>query len=184
MPRGVALNLLASALTFLAILALLGSASVVGDAAVLAPVTGQHDEVIRDFYDAVNDALRSGNMATLDRVVGQTLVFSAPTSQITSNREGFERYLTSIHTNFRDFQLQVQDIVSDGDRAVAHVVGGSHEPGSFLGLTFAVAPMVFGWTSSRTRHPSPSSGFPRQVGNAERGDHSSTLVCCTWTRER
>jgi predicted ester cyclase/mannose-6-phosphate isomerase-like protein (cupin superfamily) len=143
-PRGVALNLLASALTILTAIALLGTASAVGDASFLAPVARQDNEIILDFYNAVNEVLRSGDFAALDRVVAPDAVSNTPSPRIAPNRAGLEQYLADLHENFPDFQLQVEDIVGDGDRAVARVVGGSTEPSGFLGLSFAALPRVWG----------------------------------------
>jgi predicted ester cyclase len=143
-PRGVALNLLASALTILAAIALLGATAVFGDASATVPVSGRHERVIHDFYSAVNEVLWSGDSAALDRIVAPDLVFHPPSSRIASNRAGLDRYLTSIHDNFPAFQLQAEDIVSDGDRAVARVVEGSEKPGHFLGLILAAPPSTWG----------------------------------------
>lgn len=143
-PNGVALNLLASALTILAAIALLGAATVFGDTSATTPVSGRHDGVIHDFYGAVNEALRSGDSTALDRIAAPDLVFYPPSTRIAPNRAGLDRYLTSIHDTFPAFQLRVDAIVSDGDRAVATVTGGSESPGGFLGLTLATAPSTWG----------------------------------------
>ncbi len=142
-PGGVALNLLASALTILAAIALLGAATVFRDASATAPGSGRHERVIQDFYIAVNEALRSGDSAALDHIVAPDLVFHPPSSRIAPSRAGLDRYLTSIHDNFPAFQLEVKDIVSGGDQAVARVVGGSEKPGRFLGLTVAAPPTIW-----------------------------------------
>ena len=147
-PGGVALNLLASALTILAAIGLLGAATVFGDASATAPDPGRHERVIQDFYIAVNEALRSGDSTALDRIVVPDLIFHSPSSRIAPGRSGFDRYLTSIHDTFPAFQLEVQDVVSDGDQAVARVVGGSEKPGGFLGLTLAAPPTVWGQFNS------------------------------------
>lgn len=138
-PDGVALNLLASAITILAAIALLGTATVVGDTSGTIAVSARHERVIQSFYSAVNEAVRSGDTSALDRIVTTDLVFHPPSSQIAPNRAGLEHYLASIHDTFPAFQLRVEDLVSDGDRAVARVVGGSKERGGFLGLPLASA---------------------------------------------
>lgn len=142
-PNGVALNLLASALTILTAIALLGAATVLGDTSAPVVVSERHERVIHEFYGAVNEAVRSGDATALDRLLAPDLVFHPPSAQIAPNRAGLERYLTSIHDTDPAFQLQVEAIVSDGDRAVAHVVGDSEQPGGYLGLTFA-APAPWG----------------------------------------
>src|SRR5215207_7196750 len=68
-PRGVALNLLASALTILSAIALVGTASVVGGGSGVTLGLRQTDELVRDFYRAVNEAIRTGDILALDRVV-------------------------------------------------------------------------------------------------------------------
>jgi hypothetical protein len=143
-PHGIALNLLASALTILAAIALLGSAAMVGDASVATPVRGTSDGVVRDFYDAVNDILRTGDTAAFDQVIAADLVFHSPSPGITPNRMGLERHLAAIRADVPGFQLHVQDIIEDSRQAAARVVGTSIEPGGFLGLRFATTPIVWG----------------------------------------
>ena len=143
-PRGLALNLLASALTILSAVVLLVTSEVVGGASVVAPGAHPEKEIIRDFYSAVNEALRTGDLAALDRVVSPDLVFNTSSPRIAPNRMGLEHYLTDLRANFPDFQIQVQDIVGDGNQAMAQVTGGSSEPGGFLGLGFAALPRVWG----------------------------------------
>jgi predicted ester cyclase len=133
-PDGVALNLLASALSILTAIALLGAATVFADTSATVVAPERHEHVIHDFYRAVNEVLRSSDATALDRIVAPDLVFHPPSARIAPNRAGLERYLTGIHDTFPAFQIRVEDVVSDGDRAVARVAGGSETPGGFLGL--------------------------------------------------
>ena len=143
-PDGITLNLLASALTILTAIALLGAASVFADTSATVVAPERHERVIHDFYNAINEALRSGDATALDRIVAPDLVFHPPSPQIAPSRAGLERYLTGIHDHSPAFQIRVEDIVSDGDRAVARVTAGSETPGGFLGLSLTATPSTWG----------------------------------------
>lgn len=143
-PDGITLNLLASALTILTAIALLGAVVLVGDSSVMVAGTEQDEDVIHAFYRAVNTVLRSGDTSALDHVVASNLVFHTPSTQLTPTQSGLGQYLLSLHATAPTLQLQVAEIVRDGEQAVVRVGGGSDTPGRFLGLPLAPVPSPWG----------------------------------------
>jgi quercetin dioxygenase-like cupin family protein len=139
-PRGIALNLLASGLTILAAAALLGTATVVGDASVASPAIPaeeQSEAAIRDFYDAIDVALRTGDTTRLGKHVASDLVIHGQPPGISPDLIGLERHLATIRTTLPEWRLQVKPVFVTGDRAVAQIEETSQNPGDFLGLRFA-----------------------------------------------
>jgi predicted SnoaL-like aldol condensation-catalyzing enzyme len=143
-PRGVALNLVASALTILAAVALLGTATVVGDASVAdsaIPAEEQSEAVIHAFYDAIDAALRTGDTTRLGKHVAPDLVIYGQPPGISSDLSGLERHLTTIRSTHPEWRLRVEEIFVTGNRAVAHVAETNKNPGDFLGWRFAPSAM-------------------------------------------
>lgn len=143
-PPGIALNLLASALTILTAIALLAAATMLGETSATVVAPERHDRVVHEFYRAVNEAIGSGDATALDRIVAADLVFHSPSPRIAPTRAGLQHLLASIHATVPAMRLSAAEVVSDGNRAVARVAGGSETPGGFLGLAFAAAPPTWG----------------------------------------
>jgi predicted ester cyclase len=140
--RGIALNLLASALMILSAVTLLGAAAVIAEAPRAAPARGQTETTVREFYDTVNAVLLTGDMTALDHVIAPHLVVHAP--QAAQERGDFERYLIAVRAASPGFQLHVAEVAAMGDRVMTRVASSGVLPGKFLGLPLATAPVLWG----------------------------------------
>jgi predicted SnoaL-like aldol condensation-catalyzing enzyme len=112
---------------------------------VVAPtvVSGQdaardrNAETIRRFYAAVNDTLRTGEVASLDRLVGNDLIEHSSRPGVSSDRAGLLDYLVSLHRTAPTLHLTVLDVVAQDDRVAARVRVDGGNDAAFLGLPIA-----------------------------------------------
>ena len=141
--RGVALNLLASALTILAAIALLGSATLVDSAPLAAPQEAKTTAVVRAFYDAVNEVLRNGDTAPLAKIAPDLTVQGVPPG-VSPDRNGLERYLLAIHVASPGVQLAIDDLTVADTRAIARVTPMTGSAMRFLGMPLAAQPPWWG----------------------------------------
>ncbi len=107
--------------------------AVVTDAPAMARSNpgAQNEEIARQFYAAVNDAVRTGDLSLLDHVV-------VPDKDDISGAAGMACDLRcrvgALHRLDPDVRLQVDDLLVDGDRIVARLsIQGNDRP-AFLGL--------------------------------------------------
>src|SRR5688500_12407806 len=103
----------------------------------MIPTEEQSEAVIRDFYDAIDVALRTGDTTRLGKHVAPDLVIHGQPPGISPDLIGLERYLSTIRTTLPEWRLQVKQVFVTGDGAVAHIEEISQNPGDFLGLRFA-----------------------------------------------
>jgi predicted SnoaL-like aldol condensation-catalyzing enzyme len=99
------------------------------------PGPADTEHVVRDFYAAVNESIRTGNVAALDEVVADDLIAHSTLATVAPDHAGLVRYLTSLHTTFPHLQLTVTDVVVTSDRAIADVAIENGAAGMFLGGT-------------------------------------------------
>jgi SnoaL-like polyketide cyclase len=142
-PRGVALNLLASALTILATIAFLASAAEFGGVPVVAPAAAGSVVVYR-FYEAVNEVIKTGNPAVLESVLAPDFVSRASSRDDQLDGLRLASRLVSIHAVAPSLQLTVVDVTTAGDRAVALLKQSGFEPGAFLGVPLGPLPELWG----------------------------------------
>jgi hypothetical protein len=93
------------------------------------------EQVVRDFYAAVNETIRTGNSAALDKIVSGDVVAHSKLASVAPDHAGLIRYLTSLHTTFAHLEMTATDIVVTGDRAIADVAIEDGSEGKFLGGT-------------------------------------------------
>jgi predicted ester cyclase len=121
-------------LATLTALALLGAASL-REAQVAPPPESASAAVVLHFYDAVNDALRTGDMAALDAVVAPGFVEHEPLPGGTPpDRAGLGRYLTALRATFPALRLTVEAVSAEGDLVMTRVGVRGDEGGLFLGI--------------------------------------------------
>lgn len=81
------------------------------------------------------EIFEQGNLATVDELVAPDFVAHAQGSDpATRGRDAFKTWLQWYRTNFADQQWTIQDILSDGDKAVARYTGYTTYHGSLFDL--------------------------------------------------
>ena len=136
--RRPAIPLLTCVLATVTALALLGAATTLRPPPVATNPAGASRAVVHRFYDAVNDVLRTGDASALDAVVAAYLVTHPGALPDThSGLPGLERHLAALRASYPALRLTVEDLIVEGDRAVARVRSAGVAPGEFLGLPLA-----------------------------------------------
>lgn len=102
-------------------MAMLASAMLLpmSDAAELSASGGA--DVVERFYDAVNEAIATGNPATLRHVVNPSFADENPLPGVAPGRAGLEAYLDSLHDADPGLQLEADVLISSGDQVMARV---------------------------------------------------------------
>jgi predicted ester cyclase len=77
----------------------------------------------RRFYETLNQAVRTGDMALLDSVLAPDVVDHNPTPDMAPGREGIKRAFAEFRATFPDFQTTVDDLIAEGDKAACRVTG-------------------------------------------------------------
>ncbi len=79
--------------------------------------------IVRQFYDAANDAIATGNVEGVHTVVALHFVehdaLNAPTMQ--PGRDGLDAYLATLHAMSSDMQVVAETMVADDKRVMARV---------------------------------------------------------------
>jgi hypothetical protein len=144
MSRGLALNLLASALTILATFAFLVAATMVGGSPLTAPSGADTRHIVHAFYVAINAVLRTGDPAALDAVVAPHFTMHGGFATVSPDRAGLARQLVATSAVAPNLQLEIAELAVAGDRALVHVEPTSDVGTAFLGVPFATSPAFWG----------------------------------------
>jgi hypothetical protein len=81
-------------------------------------------------YDAINQIA----LDALDEMVASDITEHNPAPGYDLGLEGLKQYFSSLHTAFPDYQINVEDMIAEGDKVVARVsVSGTHQ-GEFRGI--------------------------------------------------
>jgi hypothetical protein len=91
------------------------------------------EEVVRDFYAAVNLGIRTGDTTSLDNIVFEDVGIHGGPATIAPDRAGLARYVNSLHATSPELELSVVDIVSAGDRSLVDIAIEGADEGFFLG---------------------------------------------------
>jgi hypothetical protein len=126
-------TLLTTFLTMATAVALFASGWILAAPAVADPRPGAAEEVVRSFYAAVNETIRTGDTNALETVMSEHASTHGPLETVAPNRAGLTHYLASLHANAPELELDIEELAVTGNRAVVDVkVTGAGE-GSFLG---------------------------------------------------
>lgn len=119
------------------LLALLTGGTLLILAAILAPAPGgpvaasgstaSDIAVVRAFYAAVNDVLRTGNPVSLDAVVGSDLVEHADRAGFPAGRDGLTAYLAALRAAYPGLQYETGDLIGDSGQVSVRVTA-QHDP--------------------------------------------------------
>lgn len=84
----------------------------------------------RIVYEFVN----TGNTAAADELFAEDLIDHRP-DQRDGDREATKKFLLSLRTAFPDLKFNVEQVFSEKDMVVVHVVGRATHMGEFMGIT-------------------------------------------------
>ncbi len=90
----------------------------------------ENKAIARRGYEAINQK----NLDALDEVVASDMTDHDPAPGQAPGLEGVKQYFSSLHAAFPDVQMDVEDMIAEGDKVVARVsVSGTHR-GEFMGI--------------------------------------------------
>lgn len=144
MPRRSSVPLMTCVLSLATALALLRVAATVRGGPVADPPASTTTAVVRAFYDAVNDALRTGETAALRAMAAPDPIVHASFPGVAPDLDGLIRYLAAVRAAFPMAHLVVEEVVAADDRALARLAVRGAGHGAFLGLPIGEAPSVWG----------------------------------------
>jgi SnoaL-like domain/Cupin domain len=78
-------------------------------------------KLARDFYTAINDAIRTGDDGDLNSIVTPDFAWCLDCPGQSTTREGLKRYLISLHRTAPDARLAVDSVVAGEDIVAARV---------------------------------------------------------------
>ena len=91
---------------------------------------GENKTIARRSYEAINQK----NLDALDEVIASNITDHDPAPGQGPGLEGVKQYFSSLHAAFPDVQLNVEDMIAEGDKIVARLsVSGTHQ-GEFMGI--------------------------------------------------
>ncbi len=85
---------------------------------------------MRRFYD---DVVNGGNLALIDELFAPEFVEHEPFPGLGPGREGVRQFFTTMRAAFPDLQMKIDDIIAEGDKAVARVTMSGTHRGEFMG---------------------------------------------------
>jgi steroid delta-isomerase-like uncharacterized protein len=88
----------------------------------------------RRFYEHLNRALRSGNLAELDQVIARDAVDHNPVPGMTQGLEGIKAAFGEGRVAFPDMVVIVEDMIAEGDKAACRVRTRATHRGTFQGV--------------------------------------------------
>jgi len=101
--------------------------------AVALPPSVGTEQVVRDFYEAINFGIRTGDTSMLESAVFEDVVIHGGLAMFAPDRAGFERYVNSLHATSSQLELSLAGIVSTGDRSMVDLNVRGTDEGAFLG---------------------------------------------------
>ena len=90
----------------------------------------ENKAIARRGYEAINQK----NLDALDEIVASDMTDHDPAPGQAPGLEGVKQYFSSLHTAFPDVQMNIEEMIAEGDKIVARVsVSGTHQ-GEFMGI--------------------------------------------------
>ncbi|HET8522093.1 MAG TPA: nuclear transport factor 2 family protein, partial [Thermomicrobiales bacterium] len=96
-----------------------------------------HPEVVRKFYDAVNDDLRQGDSSTLMRITSTSFAVYRTGVDTTEDRDEFLKHISDLRVTYPELSIALEDVMADGDRVVARITFHGIEGAAQFGIPSA-----------------------------------------------
>lgn len=91
-------------------------------------------DAARRFYDTLNEALATGNLALLDEVIAPNAVDHNPAPGQGPGLEGIKRSFGEFRAAFSELRLTVEDILAEGETAACRITTRGTHRGEFQGI--------------------------------------------------
>ena len=90
----------------------------------------ENKAIARRVYEAINQK----NLDGLDEVVASDMTDHDAGPGQAPGLEGVKQLFSSVHTAFPDFQMNVEDMIAEGEKVVARVSWSGTHQGEFMGI--------------------------------------------------
>jgi hypothetical protein len=101
--------------------------------AVADPRPFATEQVVREFYAAINLGIRTGDTTLVETIVLEDGVVHGGLATLAPDRAGLTRYVKSLHATAPQLELSVVDIFSAGDRSLVDIALAGADESDLLG---------------------------------------------------
>jgi steroid delta-isomerase-like uncharacterized protein len=91
--------------------------------------TEKNEQIVRRFYEAV---FNQGNPGAVEDLVASNFVDHNPFPGQGADRRGLAQFVSTFHTPLPDLRVEIEDIVSQGDKVATRWTASATHKGSFL----------------------------------------------------
>jgi steroid delta-isomerase-like uncharacterized protein len=92
----------------------------------------QNKAVVSRFYEEV---WNKWNMSVLEEIFATNWVYHDAGGMELKGMDGFKQFLTMHRTAYPDFQMQVEEMIAEGDKVVSRITAQGTLNGPLMGLT-------------------------------------------------
>jgi predicted ester cyclase len=96
--------------------------------------TGETKAAARRFYDALNQALATGDLALLDEVIAEDAVDHNPVPGMKQGLAGIKESFGEGRVAFPDLHFTVEDMVAEGDKVACRITVRATHRGDFRSI--------------------------------------------------
>ena len=97
-------------------------------------MTQDNKRAAHRFYQAVNEAMRTGNLALLDEIIAPDVVDHNRDPAQGAGREGIKQAFAEFRRAFPDLHMTVEDTIAEGDKVAIRFVIRMTHLGDFQGI--------------------------------------------------
>lgn len=94
--------------------------------------TDENKAVVRRFNEGVKLFFQTGDLGTLDEICAPDFVHHGP--GIPPDLEGFKQMVPVFRSAFSDVDVEVGDLIAEGDRVVDRIIVRGTHTGDFMGI--------------------------------------------------
>jgi len=95
--------------------------------------TEEIKNVARRLYEAINEAVRSGNMGQLDKIVAPNMTDHNPVPGQATGLDGVKQAFSMFRSAFPDWHMTVEATIAEGDMVACRVTARGTHKGTFAG---------------------------------------------------
>ena len=93
--------------------------------------TEQNKSIIRRFWEEV---FNERKLALIDELFSTDWIYHGVAGRKVYGREGLKKFLTAYHNAFPDIQVQVENLIAEGDKVASHVISRGTHKGELMGI--------------------------------------------------
>lgn len=91
----------------------------------------QNKTLMQRIYDEV---VNEGKLDLIDELMADDFIEHEAFPGLSEGREGVKQFLSMIRSAFDGFRMDVEDLIAEGDKVVAHITLKGTHSGEFMGI--------------------------------------------------